>query len=134
MGWGKVKRDFIKRYWYMPIIVPILIYYGFIYWWLFYDQFYRILIQSDATWQLEYRMPVRTKTIPVNDISTIQAVTGDMRTYEMTRILIFTRDGNRYLSAQVALEDEGFYLEILRKYKNQYLNGESAEDISGWNR
>ena len=121
----------MKRYWYMPIIAPILIYYGFVYWWLFYDQFYSILIRNDATWQLEYRMPVRIKKVPVNDILTIQSVTGDMRTHEMTRILIFTRDGNRYSSAQVAPEDKDFYLEILRKHKNQYFNGEPAKDIRG---
>lgn len=110
------KWEVSRQYWYLPIDLPVLLYFGLIYWWLFYDQFYRIIIQSNDSWKLEYLMPKRTKVIFSSDISEIQAVTGDIRTYKMTRILILTKDGKRYLSAQISQGETKDYLEIITKY------------------
>ena len=117
MGWSRDRMAFARRYWYMPLLVPLVLYYGFIYWWLFYDQFYRVLVRDDNTWQLEYRMPTRTRTISADDIADFQTVTGDIRTYRMIRIAISTKDGEKYLSAQVAEDDADFYLNLLQQVK-----------------
>ncbi|MGA1871658.1 MAG: hypothetical protein ACMUJM_24285 [bacterium] len=117
-GIGKNGWSFAKRYWYLPIVVPLFLYYAIIYRWLFYDQFYWISIKNKGTWQLEYSVPTRIKTIMADDISSIQAVTGDIWTHKMVRILISTNDGKEYLSAQVSESDKDYYLKLLKKHKN----------------
>lgn len=110
-----------KRYWFLPIGIPLVLYYGIIYWWLFYDQFYRIVIHDGITWELEYKIPTRIKAISGNDISAIRSVTGDMRTYRSARILILTKDGKRYLSSQISKRDTEYYLKILKRYLENFM-------------
>jgi len=117
-GIGKNKWSFVKRYWYLPILIPLFLYYGIIYRWLFYDQFYWITVKNNGTWELEYSVPSRIKTIMADDISDIQAVTGNMWTHRMVRILISTKDGKKYLSAQVSKSDKDYYIKLLKKHKN----------------
>jgi len=117
-GIDKNRWSFVKRYWYLPILVPLFLYYGIIYRWLFYDQFYWITMKDEGTWQLEYSVPTRIKTIAADDISAIQAVTGDIWTHRMVRILISTKDGKEHLSAQVSESDKDYYIKLLKKHKN----------------
>lgn len=108
---------FAKRYLYVPLLVPLLLYYGLIYRWLFYDQFYWITIENDGIWRLEYYLPSRTKTISSSDISHIETFTGDLWTFKTVRILIVTTDGKRHMSAQVSRWDERLYLNLLNQLK-----------------
>lgn len=118
MGWGKSRWAFARRFWYLPLLVPLFLYYGIIYRWLFYDQFYWITVKNNGAWELEYSVPSRIKTIMADDISDIQAITGDMWTHRMVRILISTKDGKKYLSAQVSKSDKDYYVNLLKKHKD----------------
>ena len=75
-------------------------------------------MKNEGTWQLEYSVPNRIRTITTDDISSIQAVTGDIWTHRMVRILISTKDGKEYLSAQVSESDKDYYIKLLKKHKN----------------
>ena len=117
-GIGKNRWSSVKRYWYLPILVPLFLYYGIIYRWLFYDQFYWITMKNEGIWELEYSVPTRIRTINAGDISSIEAATGDIWTHRMVRILISTKDGKKYLSAQVSESDKDYYINLLKKHKN----------------
>jgi len=75
-------------------------------------------MKDEGTWQLEYSVPTRITTITADDISAIQAVTGDIWTHRMVRILISTKDGKEHLSAQVSESDKDYYIQLLKKHKN----------------
>jgi hypothetical protein len=114
-GAGEEKWLIVRQYLYLPIVVPLVIYYAIVYRWLFYEQFYRIKINND-NWHIEYSIPNKTKTIRTDDISSIRAVGGDIWTYKMVRILITTRNEKQYLSAQVGESDKNYYIDLLKKH------------------
>ncbi len=108
---------FAKRYGYLPLLVPLVLYYGIIYRWLFYDQFYWITIEQNGAWRLEYYLPSRTRTITASEISHIESFTGDIWTYKTARILVVMADGKRHMSAQLSRWDEDLYLNFLNQLR-----------------
>lgn len=106
---------FAKRYLYLPLLAPLFLYYGLIYRWLFYDQFYWITIEKNGNLTLEYYLPSRTKTISTGEISHFESLTGDLWTHRSVRILIVTKDGTRHMSAQVSRWDGNLYLSLLNQ-------------------
>lgn len=106
---------FAERYLYLPLLAPLLLYYGLIYRWLFYDQFYWIAVERNGDLRLEYYLPSRSRTITVGDISHFESSTGDLWTFKSVRILIVTTDGKRHSSAQVSRWDESLYLNLLNQ-------------------
>lgn len=106
---------FSRRHLYLPLLVPLLLYYGVIYRWLFYDQFYWVEIEKDGDLRLEYYLPSRTRTISAGDISHFESFSGDLWTYKTVRIFVVTTDGTRHRSAQVSRWDENFYLSLLNR-------------------
>lgn len=105
-----------KRYWYLPLLVPLILYYGIIYRWLFYDQFYWITIEDSGAWQLGYYLPARKRTIWPGNIESVRHISGDIWTYKVIRILISTADGKQHLSAQISPRDREHYLDLLQRY------------------
>jgi hypothetical protein len=101
------------------VLAPLLLYYGVLYWWLFYDQFYELNWSADTTWRLSYRLPSRSYTVAVADISDLRIVTGDLRTYRMARLQITTRDGHRWLSAQLKPSVAEDYLRQLQRLQGK---------------
>ncbi len=114
-GTDNKRRQFARRHLYLPLLAPLLLYYGVIYHWLFYDQFYWIEIEKDGDLRLEYYLPSRTKTISARDISHIESFSGDLWTYKTVRIFIVTTDGKQHRSAQVSRWDEHLYLSLLNR-------------------
>ena len=115
-GADRARWRLARRFWYLPVLLPLALYYGIVYRWLFFDQFYSVTIADDGTWQLEYFLPRQVKTLSANQISEIQSFTGDLWTYRMVRILIATTDGRRLMSAQVSRADERLYLNLLNQH------------------
>ncbi|MDX1528546.1 MAG: hypothetical protein R3337_07950 [Gammaproteobacteria bacterium] len=107
--------QFARRHLYLPLLAPLLLYYGVIYSWLFYDQFYWIEIEKDGELRLEYYLPSRTITISSKDISHIESFSGDLWTHKAVRIFIVMTDGTRHRSAQVSRWDENLYLTLLNR-------------------
>ena len=106
--------------------MPLILYFGVVYRWLFYDQFYWILI-DDGSWRLEYYLPGRTRTLSPAEIAEVRAVTGDLWTYRAVRLSILTQDGVEYLSAQVAPADRDYYVDLLNARREVRLEtGRSA--------
>lgn len=114
-GMDDKRWQFARCHLYLPLLAPLLIYYGVIYRWLFYDQFYWIEIENDGDVRLEYYLPSRTKTISARDISHIESFSGDLWTYKTVRIFIVMTDGTQHRSAQVSPWDENFYLSLLNR-------------------
>lgn len=104
-----------KRYLYLPLLAPLLLYYGLIYRWLFYDQFYWMAVETNGDLRLEYYLPSRSRTITVGDVSHFEIFAGDLWTYRTVRILIVTTDGKKHMSAQVSRWDESLYLRLLNQ-------------------
>ena len=93
-----------RRIGYMPLILLLLVYYGIVWRWLFYDQFYSVQRLSESAWELEYLMPRRSEVISTREMVGISAdditsISGGMTT---TRIAIAMQDGRLYRSAQIA--------------------------------
>ena len=103
----------------LALFVPLLILYGSIYWWLFYDQFYRLEAQPEGFWKLEYRLPTRDKIIATRDIADLALETGDIRTHRMTRLVIITADGEHYPSAQISERQAQEYRAILAQFRQE---------------
>ncbi len=114
-GTDDKRWQFTRRYLYLPLLAPLLLYYGVIYSWLFYDQFYWIEIEKDGELRLEFYLPSRTTTISSRDISHIESFSGDLWTYKSVRIFIVMTDGTRHRSAQVSRWDENLYLNLLNR-------------------
>lgn len=115
-GADRARLRMVRRFWYLPVLLPLALYCGVVYRWLFFDQFYSVTITDDGTWQLEYFLPRRVKTLSANQIAEINSFTGDLWTYRMVRILIATTDGRRLMSAQVSRADERLYLNLLKQH------------------
>lgn len=107
-----------RRYGYLPLLIPLILYYGIIYRWLFFDQFYRIHIDESGAWRLVYYLPPRERVIQARNIERVDYFTGDIWTYKTIRILISTADGKQYLSAQVSPRDKDFYINLLTRYRH----------------
>lgn len=103
----------------LVLLVLLLILYGSIYWWLFYDQFYRLEIRPDGLWQLEYRLPTRSILLAATTISALDLESGGLRTYRMTRLVIVTADGERYPSAQISERQAKEYRAILAQFRQE---------------
>jgi hypothetical protein len=116
---GTALWEVAKRWGYAPIWIPALIYFGLIYWWLFQDQFYRILIMEDATWHLKYPVPPRTQILAAGDIDRIETYTGDYRTFKMVRIVITTWDRKRFVSAQISSTAAAHYAKLLQEIRDK---------------
>jgi hypothetical protein len=103
----------------LPLIVLLLGYYALLYWWLFYDQFYRLEVQPGGFWKLEYRLPARDKIIATRDIADLVLESGDLRTHRMTRLVIITADGKHYPSAQITERQAKEYRAILARFRQE---------------
>ena len=107
----------LARFWYLPVIVPLVIYYGIVYRWLFHDQFYWITVERDGKWHLEYCIPPVTETIAAADIWDIRGAEQDIWTNRSARIVIVTSAGEELSSAQVSSVDEDYYVDLLTKLR-----------------
>ena len=107
--------QFTRRHLFLPLLAPLLLYYGLIYRWLFYDQFYWIEIEKGGEIRLAYYLPSRTTTISSRDIAHIESFSGDLWTYKSVRIFIVMTDGTRHRSAQVSRWDENLYLTLMSR-------------------
>jgi hypothetical protein len=116
LSWG---WQISKRLYGLPLFVLLLGYYGLLYWWLFYDQFYRLEVQPRGLWKLEYRLPTRSYTLADKDIAALDLESGDLRTYRMTRLVIVTVDGERYPSAQVSERQAEEYRAIVAQLRKE---------------
>ncbi|MDX1434612.1 MAG: hypothetical protein R3286_19375 [Gammaproteobacteria bacterium] len=117
-GGGEERWTRLRQYWYLPALVPIVLYYGVVYRWLFHDQFYWITVKRDGEWQLEYCIPPVTRTIAAADIWDIRGAEQDIWTYRSARIVIVTSDGEEFPSAQVSALDEDYYVDLLMKFRS----------------
>lgn len=125
-GKGTGRWEITGKYAYPLIAVPLILYFGILYWWLFQGQFYRLVIRDSGVWTLDYRMPNRSRELAVEEITNIRAVSGGMRTYRMSRICL-TTSGGEYCSAQFAPGNTEKYLRLLERMKKQGASGATKQ-------
>ncbi len=116
LSWG---WQISKRLYGLPLVVLLLGYYALLYWWLFYDQFYRLEVRPEGLWKLEYRLPTRDKIIATSNIADLALESGDLRTYQMMRLVIVTASGERYPSAQISERQAQQYRAILAQFRQK---------------
>ncbi|XOV84034.1 MAG: hypothetical protein ACFHXK_02735 [bacterium] len=115
------KKSLLQKFGFLPLLLLLVVYYAVIWQWLFYNQFYAVTKKSETQWVLEYLAPSRSHPIdPSNlvDISTqdISSVTGGSST---TRLVLKTRDGRTFRSAQIARHRADDHVQKLRNAASQ---------------
>jgi len=110
------KTSLLERFGYLPLLVMLAAYYGLIWQWLFYGQFYAVLDDSETQWRLEYLAPKRHASIDVARISSISKQNAYSATGASTtaRLLVEMDDGRVLRSAQMAYHKAEDHLQRLR--------------------
>lgn len=94
-------------------VVLLTVYYGFILNWLIFDQFQSLTLKRGEL-VLRYPLFGLTERLPATAVRAVDVVQDDPRTYRMQRLVIVTRDGQRYTSAQVRADTAAQLAERLR--------------------